>query len=74
MLSLVLGDGFFDCAWRLSFVEPAAKHGLMLAAKGVIGDYFDIAILRFSSILSRKPVVESHFWFGPTRSAKSFVM
>src|SRR5262245_56307253 len=33
-----------------------------------------IALRRFSSTLSRKPVVESHFWSAPTSSAKSLVM
>src|SRR5438270_13583852 len=36
--------------------------------------YAAIALLRFAEILSRKAVVESHFWSAPTRSAKSFVM
>jgi hypothetical protein len=33
-----------------------------------------IAFFRFSSILSRKPVVESHFCWSPTSSARSLVM
>src|SRR5690606_33121480 len=33
-----------------------------------------IAFFRFSSILSRKPLVVSHFWSGPTSSARSLVM
>src|SRR5262245_55129518 len=33
-----------------------------------------IAAFRFSSTLSRKPVVESHFWSAPTSSARSFVI
>ena len=35
---------------------------------------YAIAFFRFSSILSRKPVVESHFCSGPTRRARSLVM
>ena len=35
---------------------------------------YAIAFLRFSSTLSRKPSVESHFCSGPTRSARSFVI
>ena len=34
----------------------------------------DIAVFRFASTLSRKPVVDSHFWSGPMRRARSFVM
>jgi hypothetical protein len=33
-----------------------------------------IAFFRFSSTLSRKPVVESHFWLGPISEARSLVM
>ncbi len=33
-----------------------------------------IAFFRFSSTLSRKPVVESHVWSGPTSNARSLVM
>lgn len=33
-----------------------------------------MACLRFWSILSRKPVVESHFWSAPTSRARSLVM
>src|SRR5687767_3948390 len=33
-----------------------------------------MAFFRFSSILSRNPVVDSHFWSGPTRIARSLVM
>lgn len=33
-----------------------------------------IAALRFSSTFSRKPSVVSHFWSGPTSSARSLVM
>jgi len=35
---------------------------------------FTNAFLRFSSTLSRKPVVDSHFWSAPTSSAKSLVI
>src|SRR5581483_708530 len=38
------------------------------------GPGYAIAFLRFSSTLSRKPVVESHFWSAPTSSARSLVM
>src|SRR5690606_9740357 len=34
----------------------------------------DIAFWRFSSILSRKPVVDSHGWSAPIRSARSLVI
>ena len=33
-----------------------------------------IAFSRFSLTLSRKPPVDSHFWLGPIRSARSLVM
>src|SRR5262245_43230720 len=36
--------------------------------------YAAIAAFKFSSTLSRKPVVESHFWSAPTSSARSLVM
>ena len=35
---------------------------------------YAIAFFKFSSTLSRKPVVESHFWSGPISSARSLVM
>ena len=36
--------------------------------------YAAIAFTRLSATLSRKPVVESHRWSAPTRSARSLVM
>ena len=38
------------------------------------GEVYRIAFCRFSSTLSRKPSVVSHFCSGPTRSARSLVM
>src|SRR5476651_1854423 len=38
------------------------------------GRDYAIAFFRFSSTLSRKPVVESHFWLGPISDARSFVI
>src|ERR1043166_6422956 len=35
---------------------------------------YPIALCNFSSTLSRKPVVESHCWSAPTRSARSLVI
>src|ERR1035438_7792823 len=35
---------------------------------------YAIAFFKFSSTLSRKPVVESHFWLGPISDARSFVI
>src|SRR5258706_10745029 len=40
-----------------------------------VGEWcYAIALLRFSSILSRKPSVVSHFCCGPTSAARSLVM
>src|SRR5690606_805484 len=38
------------------------------------GGQADIAFFRFSSILSRKPVVDSQGWSAPMRSARSLVI
>src|SRR4051812_7477078 len=36
--------------------------------------HYPIAAWRLASTLSRKPVVDCHFWSGPTRRARSLVM
>jgi acyl-CoA dehydrogenase len=53
--------------------HPVAFGDSAAPARGR-GDQAAIAFLRLSSILSRKPVVESHFWSAPTRRARSLVM
>src|ERR1019366_4372185 len=35
---------------------------------------YAIAFFKFSSTLSRKPVVDSHFWLGPISAAGSLVI
>jgi CRP-like cAMP-binding protein len=44
------------------------------ARSGITNAYAPIAFFRLASTLSRKPVVESHFWSAPTSSARSLVI
>src|SRR5262249_32067101 len=47
-------------------------HGM--SSRLPCGSDYTIAFFKFSSTLSRKPVVESHFWSAPTSRARSLVM
>src|SRR5262249_341098 len=47
-------------------------HGM--SSRLPCGSDYAIAFFKFSSTLSRKPVVESHFWSAPTSRARSLVM
>jgi hypothetical protein len=44
------------------------------AARGRCQFHLPMAAERFSETLSRKPVVESHFWSAPMSRARSLVM
>ena len=46
----------------------------MRAARSSKKRYIAMVVRRFSDTLSRKAVVESHFWSAPIRSARSLVI